>query len=238
MQLRKLNEAGLSLFSEYVVSLGQNPGAFIPTGLLDRPDTSTMVRPSVEIEPDPISSRLDAAQRVDSLLSPMPADVRAQLESDPGFWSWLSLYYFDSVCPMKRGRRTPGQVARHIAGERGRNRYRHLLESPYLIYRSFKPAHLLAMAVLNTPVHQPGEVVEQMVGRQYLIGNRTVVEAYTQLYFDHQTGENKVGAGGRARGCSNRYGIVLSQFDRTFDLGLMSAQQIIDLLPDEFDRYR
>jgi hypothetical protein len=164
--------------------------------------------------------------------------VKSELEGDTGFWSWLSLYYFESVCSPSRGRRDPGKLERHVISEKGRARYRHLLASPYLIHKQLRPVYQIGMAVLNGPVHQPGEVVEQLVGCQDLIGNRAVVEAYTALYYDHSEGDNKRGVAGRGRGCASRFGIVLNQFDRTFDLGSMSASQIIDLLPVEFDRYR
>jgi len=94
------------------------------------------------------------------------------------------------------------------------------------------------MAVLYTPVHQPGEIAEQVTGSQHLVSNPNVVETYTSLYIDPSTGWHKRGAAGAGRGSARRLSPVLNQFDRTFDLGSMSAAQIIDLLPAEFDRFK
>lgn len=239
MLLKRFNDYGLELFTDYLTSLGSSESQSPPPrGLLTRPDTTISIRPSVDVDSSPLENRLDAAERIAALLAPLPDPVKSELEGDTGFWSWLSLYYFESVCPPSRGRRSPGALERHVIAEKGRGRYRHLLASPYLIHKQLRPAYQAGMAVLNGSVHRPGEVVEQLVGRQDLIGNRAVVEAHTQLYYDRDRAANKVGAAGRGRGCANRFGIVLLQLDRTFDLGSMSASKIIDLLPSEFDRYR
>ena len=241
MLLRRLNEHGISLFGNYIDELRSTNATIVPPrGLLDRPDTSVTIRPSLEIDSSPLETRLEAARRVDDLISPLPSNIRSQLETDPGFWSWLSLYYFDSVCPSVKGKRKPYASYRHLFDSEDRTgKYRHLLASPYVIYKQLYPAYRRGMAVLQGPVHTPGEVVEQIVGRNDLIGNPHVVEAYTNLYFDTSNNSIKYGAAGRRSGCANRFGTLLNQFDRTYDLGSMSATQIVDLLPSpEFDRYR
>jgi hypothetical protein len=129
-------------------------------------------------------------------------------------------------------------LERHVIDEKGRGKYRHLLASPYLIYKQIRPAHQIGMAVLNGPVDKPGDAVEQLAARGDLIGSRAVVEAYTELYYDPSKETNKRGAAGRGRGSFRRFGRVLLQLDRTFDLGSMPASKIRDLLPSEFDRYR
>lgn len=239
MLLRRLNSHGLELFADYLTLLGSDGiTGTVPRGLLDRSDTSLPIRPAVDLDPSPIETRLDAARRIDDLLSPLPSTLRLELESDPGFWGWLSLFYFDSVCPARRGSRDPGHPSRHVIDQGARNKYRHLLASPYTIYSTFRPAYQLAMAALYTPVHSPGELAEQITGSQHLIPIRSVVEAYTLLYFDTSTGSNKWGAGGDGKGSARRFSPVLNQFDRTFDLGSMSTVQILDLLPAEFDRFK
>lgn len=239
MYLRKLNEYGISLFRNYITSLPGVIGPDIPPkGLLNREDTSVSIRPTVEVPEGNITDRLDAAKRINAILSPLPADVRTDVESDPGLWAWLSLYYFDSVCPLVRGSRKPGDMSRHLITSGARNQYRHLLASPYEIYKSFGAAHHLAMALLYTSVNQPGELAEQLTASQHLISNKNVVQAYSSLYFDISAGKNKIGAAGAGRGSARRFSPVLNQFDRTYDLGSMSTAQLLDLLPAEFDRYK
>ena len=88
---------------------------------------------------------------------------------NPGFWSWLSLYYFDSVCPSVKGKRKPYASYRHLFDSEDRTgKYRHLLASPYVIYKQLYPAYRRGMAVLQGPVHPPGEVVEQIGGIRQL----------------------------------------------------------------------
>jgi len=239
MLLKRFNEYGLELFSNYITSLGSSDSPDPPPrGILTRPDTTHSIRPSVDVDLTSLDNRLDAAQKITALLAPLPDPVKSELEVDTGFWSWLSLYYFESVCPPNRGRRAPGKLERHVIDGKGRGKYRHLLASPYLIYKQIRPAYQIGMAVLNGPVDMPGEAVEQLTGRNDLIGNRAVVEAYTELYYDRSTETYKPGARGNGRGSCRRFGKVLLQLDRTFDLGSMPASKIKDLMPSEFDRYR
>ena len=243
MLLRRLNDDGIELFIDYLVDQKRRADLNLqpqhpPTDLLHRDDTSESIKSSAEMNPAPIESRLDAAERISELLSQLEPATKGKLEKDRGFWSWLSLFYFESVCPMVSGKRDPGRWDRHVIDPKGRGPYRHLLQAPYTIYSSFRGSYRDAMAALYTAVSAPGELAEQITGRQHLVSIRSVVKAYTELYFDPFKGTHKKDAAGRRRGSASRFGVVLNQLDRTFDLGSMSANQILDLLPSEFDRYK
>ena len=59
-----------------------------------------------------------------------PIDINKELYN-VGLWSWLSVYYFDLVCPFKDGKKKPGADERHILSRDKRRRYyRHIIEAP------------------------------------------------------------------------------------------------------------
>lgn len=75
-----------------------------------------------------------------------------------------------------------------------------------------------------------------------VISNRSLIEAVDRLYFDpasEEGGRPKRGALTRTRpGNVRRLVAVSDQFDLTYDMYAMSCQQILDLLPAEFDKWR
>ena len=60
------------------------------------------------------------------------------------------------------------------------------------------------------------------------------------LYFDEERGRPKVGAAVKTKkpGTLRRFVDVIRQFDLTYDFYSMTGQEILALLPAEFDRFR
>jgi hypothetical protein len=78
------------------------------------------------------------------------------------------------------------------------------------------------------------------VSRRDLIANRGVIEAALALYFDAQRGRPKAGAQGSLHqpGTVRRFVRVLQQLDVTYDIFGLSGEQLLELLPREFDQWR
>jgi hypothetical protein len=64
------------------------------------------------------------------------------------------------------------------------------------------------------------------------------MEAATELYLEQCGTESKRGAASRIPGGVFRFAAVLNQFAKVWDLYAMEKEQILDLLPGEFDRFR
>jgi hypothetical protein len=77
-----------------------------------------------------------------------------QPERDKGLWGWLTLFFFDEVCPKDgNGRRQVQDEARLIAQVDNFQRfYRHLLLGPFLIVRAHADNPQRALAFLCNPL--------------------------------------------------------------------------------------
>jgi len=237
MNIRRMNDQGISQFTDFISSLtGTTPHPY-PSVLLVDPRFSAEVSPSIEIEQRTFGSRFAAAEYLFDLFR--NSDL-ANIERDQGLWVWLSLFYFHELCPPdSTGRFKPGEFARWIpeSGVSWRY-YRHLLAGPYRIYKAYNEEPARAMLVLCGPLHRPGDIVEQFVSRQEVITNAGIMEAATKLYYDRASGKPKRGAASKGRGTARRFIDILDQFDVTWDLYSLKADYMIEMLPDEFSRFR
>lgn len=237
MKLRRLNPDGLGAFITYRNRLTIEPTLPPPLELLEDPAMSELIPGEVEVPKQGFTNRLEAGKFLNLLLD--AAHIHLP-ERDRGLWAWLTLFYFDAVCPADgHGRRNPQDEARLIPILDNFQRfYRHLLLGPFLIVRAHRDQPERAIAMLCNPLWKPGEIVEQLASRKELVTNRAVVELATRLYYSATTGSFKRGAGSSVKGAPRRLAALFNQLDLTWYLYGMSADDVLNLLPKEFDRFR
>ncbi len=237
MQLRRLNQSGLGAFTDFLDVVRTGIRQDYPQYLLNDHAASELVVPDVDIESKVFGTRFEAAKYLAERLS--HAGI-TNLVTDKGIWAWLTLFYFDELCPIgKDGKRKPGELARWIPEiSNFRRYYRHLLAGPYRIYMAHGDAPQRAMALLCGPLHRPGEVVEQLAARQELVTNRGVIELATMLYYEQEEHQLKRGSSGKGAGSPRRLADVFNQFDVTWDLYSMTTPELLPMLPKEFERFR
>ncbi|HEY3318962.1 MAG TPA: hypothetical protein VGP72_00600 [Planctomycetota bacterium] len=231
--LRKLNVQGLKVLADFLDSLKTaNPQA-VPVSALTDSSTSAPLSVQVEVEQQVFGSRFAAAEYFYSRLHDYEA---AGIVSDPGVWAWLSLFYFDQLCP---GRSAPGEIARWIPPGPNWKYYRHLLAGPYYIYRSFSDAPDQAMILLYGPLDKPGDFNGQLAARQDFVSNKALITAATLLYYNPETGRHKRGVPVKEHraGTLRRFVDVIQQLDMTWDLYSMNPKELLHLLPSEFVRF-
>jgi len=235
--VRVLTATGVDHFRSYLARLRRGDSCDLPLELLSGMKSSARLPGGAEIEFEPVvfQSKLDMVVYLSDRFRLVP---QAQVDQSSGLWSWLSLYYFDQLCPLnKLGRRTPGQDYRFILDLDFRRWQRHLLFGPYQIYRLHGEK---APLLLYGPLHKTNQYFVELSARQAILTNRGVIEAANLLYFDPVAGKPRRGAGGTVRKGGNliRFIDVVQQLDLTHDLYSMTGTEVLELLPPEFDRWR
>jgi len=236
VKLRRLNLQGIKKFEEYLDRL-RNPGGDKeppPVDLLDHPETSEALPWDVKLEQKNFQNRFELGQYLVSLLEQCD---QWKINFDPGLWSWLALFFFDHLCPAgPDGRRKPDANENYILSPDRRRQYRHALRTTYLFVREYGEKVLFMFC---GPAHKRGQIMEDLSARQYFLGCRGVIEAAGHLYYDPLRNSPKRGAAAKDKlGTVRRFGVVLKQFERTYDLFSLSRQQVLEILPREFDRFR
>lgn len=229
--IRRLNDRGCDAFRAWLEGGGRDDP---PLGLLDDPDTSASLHPMI---PRPIRAyerRFDLGADLVDLLGGIDL---MQLQIDAGLWDWLSLFLIDQICPPDQtGRRKLSNIAHYFLElDDHRRRYRHLVRTAW---RLVEVHGTDAEYLLAGPLHVHGEIVEQLSAYQDVITCKPLIAAIRSLVWDVDNARLKRGFAGRRAGSARRVPVVAKQFRLTFDLDSMRPEQILALLPREFERFR
>jgi hypothetical protein len=233
---RKLNEEGMRRFAEWLTN---NAEENAPLHLLTDPETSDPMDKTLYPAVRAFSDRYEFGQYLIELLAPFDP---ATISNDRGLWTALAITWFDQLCPPSaNGKRKVEKDYRYILSADYRHYYRHLVRSPWQLVRDHgEHARFLLLAPTSSehPLRRHGEVLEQLGGRQFVLGSRPVIAEASRLYSDPLTGRPLRGVSGSGKGSVRRLALVLQQFDLTFDPESMIPGQLIKLLPKEFSRWK
>lgn len=234
MHLRRLTDTGLAWFSNALASLREDPHSSIDSAVLEDPARTELLSPLCHMEPRTFRSKREAAEYLTTALAPLGLDTALK---DAGLWGWLSIAYFDSVCPRISGRRKVHKDAHYIVNEAHGRIYRHLLRQPVRILRDM-PRHNALL--LETPLHIHGDIMEQLGGRLNLLRLPAVAEAAERMYFDPVKGKPKpniVPKDARPGDLRNRLVSRINQLELTYDVGSLDGSELIALLGHEFSHW-
>jgi hypothetical protein len=239
MELRKFTDKGLEQFRAYLHEMGEGSTANPPLHLLTGSEFSKPMRGSVQLEHTQFVSRLDLARYLDQTFEELP-ERPDRLMNDIHLWSWMSLFYFDQVCPANdKDRRKPGRDYRHIPEPGYPNGHRHLMMGAYLVYTTYGWGDELSKLLLQTALSIESHFHHQIATRQSFITNRGIMEALHILYYNNFENKPKRGPimNKNAPGSLYRFVGVIQQLDVTYDLYSMSGSEIVSLLPGEFSHW-
>ncbi len=237
MILRRFNEQGIDCFWSILETFTTDEPQQLSPAMLSDDHLTEIIEPEIQIEQREFSNRFEAAEY---LFKALGSTGILDIEKDRGLWAWLSLLYFEQLCPPdQNGNRKPGERARWIPVISDYRRYyRHLLAGLYRIYKAHQDKPDRAMVLLCTPLDKPGDFPEQLASRQELVTNPSVVETATRLFVDPISKKPKRGSRGKGQGSVRRFAMILNQFDLTWDLYQLSVDELLSMLPAEFNRFK
>ena len=229
----RFNASGISEFSNLLNRPIEEVLGEIPQ-LLAKSELFELIPGEMEI--CPIDNRLDLAATLHKSIS--KNSKLKILESDQGMWSWLAAAWMPALFHNSPRAAKIGEQARWILDVQKTRYYRHLLAGPYFIFNHHYPNPEKALSILGGSAIVPGELVGQIAASSD-IAFSVGAEVATILYIDPKTGKPKKGSGGAGAGSPRRLtAAYLNQIDLTVDYRGMSAEQVLSILPKEFDKFR
>jgi hypothetical protein len=222
---------------KFIDSLTTDDPQSYPEYLLTDESCTEILKQDIDIRQRSFKNRFEVGKFFNEIFAAV--EIK-DIERDRGLWSWLALFYFEEICDTyPDGSPKPGERARWIPDIWNfRKYYRHLLASPFRIYNTYKNEPKTALVLLCKPHYRPGEVVEQLSAYQEVVTNSSLIKAATKLYVNDQNDGHKRGVAGKGPGSSRRLVDVISQLELTWDLYSLNANEILEILPSEFDRFK
>lgn len=242
MKVRKLNERGIEEFKHFLESLR------LPL-LKEEYRSRDEILESEEFT-EPFEADIDLPEKKFTLRKEFTEEFQkffGELDSslflgNRGFWSWLSLFYIDSVCPEETRQQEVGAHERFILDTSTRK------HSSHRLYVSWNISHLArqydvekyAEIWLNRKLSELGSFTAETMKRLYLTRLPCFFELVYKLYWDEakqrirsnvlNTGKDEIYRGDLTHRLPN----VLSQLAVNYDLHNLTADQLIRLLGEEF----
>ena len=238
LEIRKFTDKGVEAFRAYLGDLRAGSQAEPPYHLLTDAKTSQAIKGKGRLVQHAFKTRLDMARYLDEAMAEIE---EGSIETDVRLWSWVSLFYLNQVCPPGiKGKRKPGRDYRHILEPGYPYGHRHLIGGAYLVYTVYGWGEDVSELLLYTPLHIESRFSHELATRQSFITNRGIMEAAHRLYFDSSTKKAKRGAHVKknAPGTLYRFIDVIQQLDLNYDLYSMIGNEVLELLPGEFERWR
>lgn len=233
MQLRKLTDEGINRFENLLKLRASDTILDERMDLLQDLSFSSPVDDSIHLDEHQVFEvREDAGVY---LYKKLGHKTETDLKNKY-LWAWLTLFFFSQVC---RGKMQKGLQFYVPDFSKHSRYYKHFLWGPFSICQQHHEHLDKVRAVLCSSVSQGNDVIEQIASRQDLVACPNVLEATTKLYVDPATKSLKDGFTSKKHGGDvRRFGNVLMQFDLTYDLYQISADDLIRMLPQEFDRFK
>lgn len=242
--IRAFTEQGLTRAHQVLADLSAGLSVNIPDFVFDDSLTvSYSDEPTLTVRP--FGNRFEAGAYFYNLLMPSEGKI-PNLERNQGLWTWLAFCWLDLLAPVQAdGSRKIGEWRKWILSS-DRKHYRHLLATPYRIYRTHADDPSLVLMVLSGPVESPGNITEQIASRPDLVKSRNIMDALTGMYYKPVLGSAREDllasrVGGLKDGASTsavRMGKIMGQFYLTWDMFAMEPKDIVKMLPAEFDKFK
>lgn len=233
-EIRRFNDEGNSMFIELLTERPSDMAA--RASRLAFEDRYTIHQPELSTTFPIPSTRLQLGANLWPYLG--PKGPLAALSTDPLLWNWLAAALMLHIVGNPADVKLIGAQERWIVNPAARKFYRHLFAGAFFAYKAHCDNPARAMAVLCQQIGQPGEVVAQIMATEEL-GFSVAAEVATLLFFDPDTGSIKKGVSGSGAGSPRRLAAdYLNQLKLTVDFKGMTAKQILEILPPEFDHLK
>lgn len=233
MKLRRFTADGIHAFREFLAESRRKPETKIPSGMLEHRNWTEVVSPECEVAENNFETKGEVAAYLKDVLGKLPTE---DVLKDSGLWTWLSLLYLDSICSVQNGNRSIKNDYYYVfEATNMRHFYRHLL---FVSWRVLMLAPNYNRLFLKSRLNGLDKATERVMSRLYLIRIPCLFEVLDRLYWDESQGRPRSGIidsrNVRPGNLNHRLPIRIRQLEKTYDLMSLTADQLLELLGDEF----
>ena len=237
VEIRRLNEKGLEKYAMDV--WGHQPNGEPPYDILYDDEYTEVV---IFSNGNPRNIDADATftsgrEMVELLDSSFMNKVELNdVIGDDGMWAWFSLLFYGCLRKGEPGNWKRASLVRFIPSGAGFRYYRHLVSARYAVWKTHGED---GMIFLHSPANNWSDIPEQLLSVSLITSSPTIIKTINALYYDESKPNGlKKGAGGKNEGTSRRFREVFWQLYETYDLRTMESAEILELLPNEFNRFQ
>lgn len=244
-RLHELTPEGIGAAKAWLAALRGGLSIPFPDAILTSPPYVRLVEPEIYVDLRDFKTRRDAGIYLIRTLAPLGP---TRVLNNTSLWSWLGMFYFDKVVRKDaegnpRLGRTPdiAYVIDSQDRESWGGMWAHRL---MLAYETYAKHGERAWFMLDERVNVLSRFTSRL-SRPNLFRAEGIVPLAHLLYADPSTRKLKTDSTGWTSrgnvppGSIFRLITVLSQLYMTYDVyGTMTAEQILPLLPHEFDRFK
>jgi hypothetical protein len=230
MNIRKFNDSGVAEYKNWLIRMRDEGEQNLPDHLLED-DNYTIVL-NEELEDRTFVNTREFGEYVNSV-------INENLIADFGMWNWLSCYYLKFLLPLNRGvRKKPGSLNRYVVTEgtifTSDPFRRHLVAMPALFAKAHNgEGEILDIILSQTHLGTYGDMQEQPLATQEYYYCKPFLKTIYRLYWD--TDRNTIKRGGSSN--VRRLIEVIGSLSFTHDFNNMNVDDIVELLPREFDEW-
>ena len=233
---RELTQTGILEARRFLAAArtDPHPSTAAPDTLLFDHPFSRPLSDAPDVELRAFATRRDAADYLHERLRPL----QHRIADNAGFWSWLGMFYFASTVPrddQEQLRLSPLDETFVVHREEQRSyqrRYRHYLWSAWRLQQQHGDD---ADFLLAQPLHAFGDIADRVFSYNRIFNSAGIVALILDLY---TAGGQQKRNFGRSRGGLRHLIRVLDQLERTYDVYGMNVDQLLRILPPDFDGWR
>ena len=237
-KIRRLNDDGIAIFAQVNWGKGAGADGNPPSHLLFDDDYSEVITFS-----NGNTREIDAEATFETgfeLVNLLEHSFGNKLEPnevsyDRGMWAWLSLLFYSQIRKKKPdGTWKNAAAPRFIPSDKSLTYYRHTLSSRYNMWKRHGDN---ANYMLHGSVDTWRDAYEQFTTISLMISSKSLQETANRLAYDPtmKSGIRKDIPATDKPGSARRFTAVFRQLYQTYDMRSMTSDQILELLPAEFD---
>ena len=228
--IRKFNNKGNKIFSEFIHNLKDASREDTPTFLLHDPEYSEIIDKDRELEKKNFKTRYELGKSLIKNLDGPNLKYR-DIYKDEFLWNWITLYYVNELDFITGGKEFP----RFLLSNDWKHTIKHLVRTPWYLLTSYGDD---VSWLLQKVPNKHDNFIEQIFKRSWLGQNLNILNLCEKLYFDHKKNQIKPSCDRGQNGGLLRLAAEADQLAIIYNIVDMDKEKISKILNSEFDIWK